>query len=151
MYTFQVFIRYVTGQERGDRALKDFKAYLVEDIILGQPNAPRPQIEEDAEQWAQAIIDKQQHELIDACYAGAVRQQFRQFKKEYKSRKASAAGKIGAKKKRKAKLKADRKTDKRSVEKLEKLVRFVEREQGREIARTLIRNEIEQGVDDDGT
>jgi len=88
MYSFQVFIRYVTGQNRGDRALKDFKDYLVEDFIRADPNAPRPQIEQNAEEWAQTIIAKQKKELIDGAYANAVRLQFLKFKKEDKSRKA---------------------------------------------------------------
>jgi len=87
MMTFEIFIRFVTGEKfHRERALKDFKAYLVEDFIRANPDAPRPQIE--AEEWAQAIIDKQKKELIDGAYADTVRLQFRKFKREDKSRKA---------------------------------------------------------------
>jgi hypothetical protein len=89
MMTFEVFIRYVTGQKHGDRALKDFKDYLMEDFFRTYHPAPRHKIEKNADGWAQAIIDKQKLEfIIDGAYADAVRQQFRKFKKEEKSRKA---------------------------------------------------------------
>ena len=86
---FEEFIRHVTSQERGDRALKDFKAYLVGYFFLEHPNALRPQIEKDAEQWAELIIDKRKHEsFINDRYAALVREQFLKFKEEDKSRKA---------------------------------------------------------------
>ena len=87
MMTFEVFIRFVTGEKlHRERALSWFKRYLMEDFIRAYPDAPRPQI--DAEEWAQAIIDKQKKELIDGAYADTVRLQFRKFKRENKSRKA---------------------------------------------------------------
>ena len=86
---FEEFIRHVTSRERGDRALKDFKAYLVEYFFLEHPNALRPQIEKDAEQWAELIIDKRKREsFINDRYAALVREQFLKFKEEDKSRKA---------------------------------------------------------------
>ena len=85
---FEEFIRHVTGQDREPRALKDFKAYLVEYFFLEHPNTPRAQIEKDAEQWAEVIIDKRKHEFINDIYAARVREQFLKFKEEDKSRKA---------------------------------------------------------------
>jgi hypothetical protein len=85
---FEEFIRYVTGQDREPHALKDFKAYLVEYFFLEHPNALRPQIEKDAEQWAELIIDKRKREFINDIYAARVREQFLKFKEEDKSRKA---------------------------------------------------------------
>ena len=85
---FEEFIRYVTDQKRGEHALKDFKAYLVNYFFLEHPNAPQPQIEKFAEGWAQAIIDKRKHEFINDFYARACREQFLKFKEEDKSRKA---------------------------------------------------------------
>ena len=99
---FEEFIRHVTSQERGDRALKDFKAYLVEYFFLEHPNALRPQIEKDAEQWAELIIDKRKREsFINDRYAALVREQFLKFKEEDKSRKAKKSRSMRGKVKRK--------------------------------------------------
>ena len=108
---FEEFIRHVTGQERGERALKDFKAYLVNHFFLEHPNAPRPQIEKDAEQWVEVIIDKRKNEFINDFYAARVREQFLKFKTEDKPRKAKKSRSMRKTHKRRGKVK--RKDDKR--------------------------------------
>jgi hypothetical protein len=111
---FEEFIRHVTGQEREPRALKDFKAYLVNYFFLEHPNAPRPQIEKDAEQWAEVIIDKRKNEFINYFYAASVREQFLKFKKEDISRKAKKSRSVRtAKESRSKRGRVKRKDDKR--------------------------------------
>jgi len=139
---FPEFIRRATGQKRLERALKDFKAYLVEDYIRERPDAPRSKMKKDAEQWAQAIIDRLQHERIGTLYANMVLEACPQFKKEDKSRKAKKSRSMRGKA---TKMQLDENilshveyAKSLKGKPLEKFLRSIEREHGREVAAAVL-------------